>query len=319
MPRALSGLLRSAAFAAVRCSVARAADSPPPATGAQSSADTDDAYDTAKALFDQYAPPEVKEQYYFPSRQQFNAFLRDLQAAYDGNSLAALAQREPDVRNALAALRAAPGQSDYADWLSGRADEVQVARSIVEAERVHPSPPPTRKPSAGGLPVVPYYDLWYRRLQNRPAPANAGELMGRLRSAFAAEGVPPDLAWLAEVESSLNPNAHNPSGARGLFQLKASTAQGLGLSTFLPDDRTDPERSAHAAARLLRKLKAQFGSWPLAIAAYNAGPGRVEQSLGSSRRRSFADIASSLPAGTRIYVPEVCALVSVRTGRPFAR
>jgi membrane-bound lytic murein transglycosylase D len=121
------------------------------------------------------------------------------------------------------------------------------------------------------------------------------------------------------VESSLNPRAHNPSGARGLFQLKAATAQGLGLSTFLPDERTDPDRSAHAAGRLLRKLKAQFGSWPLAIAAYNAGPGRVQQALASGRGRSYADIATSLPAGTRMYVPEVCALISIRTGRALAR
>ena len=318
MHRGSLGLLLAAALAAV-LPRARGANAPAPPNGDQSSSETDEAYDTAKALFDEYAPPEVKEQYYFPSRQQFDAFLRQLQAAYDGNSLVALAQREPDVRNALAALQAAPGQSDYADWLSGRADEVQVARTIVEAERGRPSPAPTRKPAAGGLPLVPYYDLWYRRLQNRAVPGRAGELMGQLRSAFAAEGVPPDLAWLAEVESSLNPNAHNPSGARGLFQLKAATAQGLGLSTFLPDERTDPGRSAHAAARLLRKLKAQFGSWPLAIAAYNAGPGRVEQALASGRGRSFADIAASLPAGTRMYVPEVCALVSIRTGRSLAR
>jgi membrane-bound lytic murein transglycosylase D len=297
--------------------VAAGADNPAPSDA--SSADTDAAYDTAKDLFDQFAPADVKRDYYFPSRQEFDAALRQLQAAFDGNSIPDLAQRETDARQALAALRAAPGGSDYADWLYGRVDEVEAAHSIVEAEHGHPTPPPVRKPILGALPSVPYYDLWYRRLHDRPPPSDSNEIMGVLRSAFAAEGVPPELAWLAEVESSLNPNAHNPSGARGLFQLKTATAQGLGLSTFMPDERTNPDRSAHAAARLLRKLKAQFGSWPLAIAAYNAGPGRVAQAQAAGRGRGFADIASSLPAGTQMYVPEVCALVAIRTGRAVAR
>jgi membrane-bound lytic murein transglycosylase D len=138
--------------------------------------------------------------------------------------------------------------------------------------------------------------------------------MPLLRSAFAAEGVPPELAWLAEAESSMNPNARSPSGARGLFQLMPDTAHALGLSTFLPDDRTDPEKSAHATARLLRALFEKFGSWPLALAAYNAGEGRVGRLLASRGASDFAGVASALPAETRMYVPKVCALVAVRTG-----
>jgi membrane-bound lytic murein transglycosylase D len=145
-------------------------------------------------------------------------------------------------------------------------------------------------------------------------PANAAELMPELRRAFADEGMPPELAWLAEVESSLNPTARSPSGARGLFQLKADTARNLGLSTFLPDERTDPGKSAHAAARELRALEEKFGTWPLAIAAYNAGAGRVGRALESRHASDFAGAAPALPAGTRLYVPEVCALIDVRTG-----
>ena len=143
--------------------------------------------------------------------------------------------------------------------------------------------------------------------------------MPELRAAFAAEGVPPELAWLAEVESSLNPLARNPSGARGLFQLMPETARSLGLSTFLPDERTDPGKSAHAAARDLRALRTRFGSWPLALAAYNAGEGRVQRALTERHAHDFAGIAGALPGGTRMYVPEVCALVAVRTGVPPER
>ena len=151
-------------------------------------------------------------------------------------------------------------------------------------------------------------------MRGRPAPANAGELMPQLRTAFGAEGLPPELAWLAEVESSLDPTARSPAGAKGLFQLKAGTAHDLGLSTFLPDDRTDPAKSAQAAARLLRRLREKFGSWPLALAAYNAGEGRLSRALHGSAGQDFSGVAARLPAETRMYVPEVFALVKTRTG-----
>jgi membrane-bound lytic murein transglycosylase D len=161
---------------------------------------------------------------------------------------------------------------------------------------------------------MPHYDLWLARVKTRPAPARAAALMPRLRAAFAAEGVPPEIAWLAEAESSLNPAARSPVGAKGLFQFMPDTAKSLGLSTFLPDDRTDPDKSAHAAARYLKMLHGKFHDWPLAFAAYNAGEGRVGRELAARRAKDFAGIASSLPAETRMYVPKVCALVAVRAG-----
>jgi membrane-bound lytic murein transglycosylase D len=92
------------------------------------------------------------------------------------------------------------------------------------------------------------------------------------------------------------------------------TAHNLGLSLFLPDERTDPEKSARAAAHYLRILHDRFGSWPLALAAYNAGEGRVSRLLAERKAADFAGIAAALPAETRMYVPKVCALVAVRTG-----
>jgi len=277
----------------------------------------DDLYDAGRQLFDQYAPPEVKQQYDYPSKEQFDDFLARVQRAYDSGTLKELAAYEPQVRSALALLRVAPGYSDYADWLAARLEEMNEAGRITAAESVpQPAAPgPERKAPA----AIPYYDRWFLRESSRPVPARAAELMPELRAAFAAEGVPPELAWLAEVESSLNPLARNPSGARGLFQLMPETARSLGLSTFLPDERTDPGKSAHAAARDLRALRTRFGSWPLALAAYNAGEGRVQRALTERHAHDFAGIAGALPGGTRMYVPEVCALVAVRTGVPPER
>jgi membrane-bound lytic murein transglycosylase D len=321
--RGAQGIWSLLAGAALLCACASglgAADAPAsPTPAASPAADPGDAYDSAKQLFDTFAPDEVKQEYDFPSREQFEAASSALQAALDGDSLEDLAKHEGDARQALEALRASPQTADYADWLAARLEEAHVAHEIVDArEPTHSKLAPAR-PESGGGPYVPYYDLWLRRMGPRAQPANAAALMPGLRQAFAAEGVPPELAWLAEIESSLNPDAHSPSGARGLFQLKAAAAKGLGLSTFLPDERTDPEKSAHAAARMLKGLKERFGTWPLAIAAYNAGEGRVGRTLAARGASTYAGIASALPAGTRMYVPEVCALVEVRTGLRLAR
>src|SRR5204863_7173809 len=87
-----------------------------------------------------------------------------------------------------------------------------------------------------------------------------------------------------------------------------------GLSTFLPDDRTDPEKSARAAARHLRSLHKKFGNWALVFAAYNAGEGRVSRTLAQRGATTFTAIADALPAETRMYVPKVCALIETRAG-----
>lgn len=267
----------------------------------------DDLYEAGRQLFEQYAPPEVKTQYEFPSKAQFDAFLAKLDAALESGSFQDLAAYEPQARAALPVLRQlGPEYAGMADWLAARLDEMEVAGEVAEK-----SPAPASPPYPA---TIPYYEKWVQRVRARPIPANAAELMPRLRTAFASEGVAPELAWLAEVESSLNPSARSPSGARGLFQLKAETARGLGLSTFLPDERTDPDKSAHAAARSLRHLREKFGSWPLALAAYNAGEGRISRLLASRQAHDFADVAPGLPAATRMYVPEVCAVVAARTG-----
>jgi membrane-bound lytic murein transglycosylase D len=281
---------------------------PPPAS--------DELFELGRQLFEQLAPPEIKEQFEFPSKEQWDAFAVRLQRALESDSLAELAAYLPEARGALAALRTLPGYEDYADWLEQRIDEIQAAQQLTAPAA--PPPPAVPTPNPPPRPVrpvrVPHYELWRERVRGRPLPARAAALMPRLRTAFAAEGVPPELAWLAEAESSLNPDARSPAGAKGLFQLMPDTARSLGLDTFLPDERTDPEKSARAAARYLRTLHGKFGSWPLAFAAYNAGEGRVGRTLAQRGAKDFAGVAEALPAETRMYVPKVCALVALRTG-----
>jgi membrane-bound lytic murein transglycosylase D len=299
-------IFRHLCLGAATAVAAAGADSQPSAPPA----DSDDLYKLGQQLFDQYAPPEIKQQYEFPSKDQWDQFATRLQKALDNNSLKDLAEFEPEARAALGALRAIPGYEDYARWLELRIDEIDAAKQAVA--RGNPTAPEFgRAPSP-----IPYYDVWLDRVRNRPVPGSATDLMPILRAAFAAEGVPPELAWIAEAESSLDPGARSPSGAKGLFQLMPDTAHALGLSTFFPDQRADPEKSAHASARYLRSLYGKFRSWPLALAAYNAGEGRVRRVLASLGASDFAGAAPALPSETRMYVPKVLAIVDVRTGTP---
>ncbi len=289
-------------------------------SSAKPTASDEDIFDAGKALFDALAPAEIKDQFEFPTREKWDEFFARLEKTRETGSLAELAAFEPEAKAALTALRAMPEYQDYADWLAERIDEIEAAK---EAEKITRTPPPTPKPTPSPSPTpttaqvdpqVPLYDLWVGRMRDRPRPARADEFLPELKKAFVAEGVPPELAWLAETESMFNPNARSPAGARGLFQLMPDTARAQGLSLFPFDTRTDPSKSAHASAKLLRGLHARFDSWPLALAAYNAGEGRVGRMLKKQNAKTFAEIADSLPTETRLYVPKVFATLKVREG-----
>jgi hypothetical protein len=91
-------------------------------------------------------------------------------------------------------------------------------------------------------------------------------------SAGARYGLSPAvLAAVAQAESGNNPQAVSPAGAQGLMQLMPQTARGLGVDAF------DPAEAVDGAARLLSSHLEKFGSLPLALAAYNAGPGAVSR------------------------------------------
>ncbi|WP_431301311.1 lytic transglycosylase domain-containing protein [Tabrizicola sp. BL-A-41-H6] len=102
-----------------------------------------------------------------------------------------------------------------------------------------------------------------------------GEYLDVARAAARKHGVPEDLFLrLVQQESGWNPGAVSVRGATGLAQLMPETAQILGV------DINDPHANLDGGARYLRMMFDQFGTWKLALAAYNAGPGAVEQHEG---------------------------------------
>lgn len=131
-----------------------------------------------------------------------------------------------------------------------------------------------------------------------------------VQSILAREGVPTELSGVVKVESSGNRFALSPKGARGLWQLMPETARKYGLEVdSRRDERIDVEKSTAAAARYLRDLYAQFGSWPLALAAYNTGESNLRRAMNRAQSNQFAVLSflRVIPAETRNYVPAVLA------------
>jgi membrane-bound lytic murein transglycosylase D len=128
---------------------------------------------------------------------------------------------------------------------------------------------------------------------------------------LAQYNMPPELKYLAVVESALNPKAKSVVGALGLWQFMPATGKDFRLvQNAYYDERMDPEKSTEAACKFLRSLHRMFGDWELALAAYNCGPGNVRKAITrSGGQRGFWAIFPYLPKETRGYVPSFTAVM----------
>jgi membrane-bound lytic murein transglycosylase D len=193
---------------------------------------------------------------------------------------------------------------DYLDV----ADEI---RLTIPPPKVETNQPPQPVPNP---PPQKERELWVKKVSGGPWPALAKEYVPELKPIFAAQKTPPELVWVAEVESSFDRRARSPAGAAGLFQLMPATAKRFGLSLWPRDQRFQPEPSATASAQYLKYLHDRFKDWRLALAAYNAGEGTVQKLLDRHKTRSYDVIAEHLPAETQMYVPRVEATLWQREG-----
>jgi membrane-bound lytic murein transglycosylase D len=127
---------------------------------------------------------------------------------------------------------------------------------------------------------------------------------------FSEFHLPSDLVYLSLVESGFNPYAYSRARATGPWQFMKGTAKlyGLRVDQYV-DERRDPIKSTIAAARYLRDLYDLFGAWPLAMAAYNAGEGKVMRALQKAQAESFSEISKTrlIRRETKEYVPRFMA------------
>lgn len=129
---------------------------------------------------------------------------------------------------------------------------------------------------------------------------------------LAEHGIPDEFFYLAMIESGFSNNAKSHARATGTWQFMQATARLYGLKIdHWVDERRDPVKSSIAAAAYLRDLYADLGDWHLAMAAYNAGPGKIRQAIKRSGKKDFWELAETnyLAEETRQYVPKVLAAI----------
>jgi membrane-bound lytic murein transglycosylase D len=253
-------------------------------------------------------------------QEKVRRLLAEFQKQFQGQYVVDLAALRSAAESIIPVLEQYEETVPYALWLKVHLEDLEVANEL----RLTIPPPPVKP----GIPARPIpnppaekeREIWITRLASRAYPEPARPYVSKLKSVFTAENVPPELIWIAEVESSFDPRVRSPAGAAGMFQLMPATAKRYGLSTTWPwDQRLRPEPSARAAADYLRYLHGHFKDWRLALAAYNAGEGAVQELLNRSKEHTYDAIARKLPAETQMYVPKVEAMVLRREGVKLAK
>jgi membrane-bound lytic murein transglycosylase D len=131
----------------------------------------------------------------------------------------------------------------------------------------------------------------------------------RFREILREHGMPEDTVYLSMIESGFANYAYSRAKASGAWQFIAPTGKRFGLrQDFWVDERRDPEKAAHAAARYLKELHGQTGDWRLAWAGYNAGVGKIRKAFRRGQKDFWAmHKGRVLKAETKGYVPKLMA------------
>ena len=139
----------------------------------------------------------------------------------------------------------------------------------------------------------------------------SGRYLPMITKIFQEEGLPTDLAFMVHQESAFKTSAYSRAKAKGLWQFIAPTGRKYGLKRDQwVDERSDPEKSTRAAAKYLKDLYGMFGDWYLAMAAYNAGEGKVGRGMQRTGADDFWTLAQhrkALRVETKNYVPAILA------------
>lgn len=148
--------------------------------------------------------------------------------------------------------------------------------------------------------------IWMRR---------SGRYRDAMKKVLRRKGLPEDLVWLSMIESGFDPTARSPVGAMGLWQFMPETGKIYGLNQDRwADQRMSLVAATEAASDFLADLHRRFGSWDLAMAAYNMGYGGVLSAVRKYNTNDFwalSKLEGSLPWETTLYVPKILAAAIV--------
>jgi len=141
----------------------------------------------------------------------------------------------------------------------------------------------------------------------------SGMFMRMARRIFREEGVPENVAWLGQIESTWKPTALSSAAASGLWQFIPGTGSRFGLErTAYVDERNSFDEATRASARYLKFLADRYhGNWELAMAAYNSGEGNVDRAVRRAGVENFWVAFPYLPLETRNYVPNILATILI--------
>lgn len=144
--------------------------------------------------------------------------------------------------------------------------------------------------------------------------ARSARYLPMIKKELAEAGLPLDLAYLPMIESGFNTTVSSRASAVGTWQFMRATGRSYGLAVNdYVDERRDPVKSTKAAVAYLSNLYKEFDSWHLAVAAYNAGEGRIRRAMKQSDADDFWEIAQSqyIHSETKLYVPQLIAAIMI--------
>lgn len=240
--------------------------------------------------------------------------------ATTGNAPAGAVQTPPESIMGFNEQGFEPSPLDELSKLELTSEELQVENNPVAQQQYQYIQVAVSNKSLGFSfqvhPMIQQYINYYRgrgRSTMEIGLYRSGMFMRMARRIFREEGIPENVAWLGQVESTWKPTALSWAAASGLWQFIPGTGARYGLRrTAHVDERNSFDEATRASARYLKFLANRYGgNWELAMAAYNCGEGNVDRAIRRAGVNNFWSAYPYLPRETRNYVPNILATILI--------